>query len=267
MMYDKAIIYQLRNHSKITIMKRILFAFLAAGILLSACGTSKKLDTANAQISLLNSQVSQLNSQLTEKEKLNAELQKANEINSRDAADCRAAKESLRQKKDKLDKELAARGTSLEEIEARASKAVSALRAAGCDVKYENGRYHITVPDAFVFALNSTAIRPRGREALNVIAQVMYDNPGVTTTIVGNTDTLSIRGKADNWSLSTERANAVVRVLEDLYNINPRRLVAAGRSKFNPIASNETEEGRARNRRIEIIINPHYDRLFDLMAD
>jgi chemotaxis protein MotB len=248
-------------------MKRVFFALFAAIVLLSACSTSKKLDAANAQINQLNSQVTQLNGQLSEKEKMMTELQRANEINSRDAADCRAAKEALREKKEKLDRELAARGTSLAEIEARAEKAVGAFRDAGCDVKYENGRYHVTVPDEFVFATNSSAIAPKGREALNVVAQVMYDNPGVTTTIVGHTDTLTIKGRADNWSLSTERANAVVRVLADVYNINPKRLVAAGRSKFNPVARNDSAEGRARNRRVEIIINPHYEKVFDLMMD
>ena len=95
----------------------------------------------------------------------------------------------------------------------------------------------------------------------------MYDNPGVITTIIGNTDTLGIKGTADNWSLSTERANAVVRVLSDVYNVNPNRLIAAGRSKFNPVASNDTPEGRERNRRIEIIINPRFDRIWDLLAE
>jgi chemotaxis protein MotB len=59
----------------------------------------------------------------------------------------------------------------------------------------------------------------------------------------------------------------VVRVLADVYNINPNRLIAAGRSKFNPVTSNSTEEGRARNRRIEIIINPRLDRIWELMAE
>ena len=248
-------------------MKQGLLILVIFGGLVASCGTSKKLESANAQITQLNGQVSQLNSQLSEKDKVIAELKEANEINSRDAADCRIAKEEMRRKKEKLDKELAARGTSLEEIEARAEKSVRNLQAAGCEVDYKNGRFHITVPDEFVFGSGKKEVLPRGREALNVVAQVMYDNPGVTTTIVGNTDTVSVRGIADNWSLSTERANAVVRVLEDLYNINPKRLIAAGRSKFNPVANNDTPEGRARNRRIEIIINPHLDRLNEMVQE
>lgn len=248
-------------------MKLGLYVLIISCGLLASCGTSKKLETANAQITQLNGQVSQFNNQLSEKDKVIVELKEANEINSRDAADCRIAKEALRRKKEKLDQELAARGTSLEQLEAKAEQSIRNLQAAGCQVDYKNGRFHITVPDEFVFGSGKKDVGPKGREALNVVAQVMYDNPGVTTTIVGNTDTVSVKGIADNWSLSTERASAVVRVLEDLYNINPKRLTAAGRSKFNPIANNDTPEGRAKNRRIEIIINPQIDRLMEMVQE
>ena len=92
----------------------------------------------------------------------------------------------------------------------------------------------------------------------------MRDNPGITAIIVGNTDTIPVKGVADNWSLSTERANSVVRVLHDIYYINPIRLTAAGRGKYNPVAVNDTPEGREKNRRIEIILNPDLSRLWEL---
>jgi chemotaxis protein MotB len=248
-------------------MKIIVPVVLIASAMMVSCGTSKKLDSANAQIAQLNGQVAQLNGKISENENQIGELQKANEINSRDAADCRAAKLELRMKKEKLDKELAARGTSLEQIEAKAETAVGKLRDAGCDVDYKNGRFLISVPDEFTFKKGSAIVGPKAREALNIVAEVLRDNPGVTATVVGNTDTLPVRGVADNWSLSTERANSVVRVLENAYNINPKRLTAAGRSKFRPVASNDTPEGQAKNRRIEIIINPRMDRIWDLIAD
>jgi chemotaxis protein MotB len=248
-------------------MLRILSTILLSGLILSSCGTSKKLETANSEVSRLNSQLEQLNKKQAESEKLIADLQKANEINSRDAADCRAAKEQLRQKKEKLDKELAARGTSLEELNAKAEKAVANLRAAGCEVTYEDGRFHIIVPDEYNFQPGSVRVGQKAREALNVVAQVMYDNRAVSAIVVGHTDTVPVKGTADNWSVSTERANAVVRVLEDVYNINPKRLTAAGSSKFNPRASNDTEEGRRLNRRIEIYINPHRELIWALLEE
>lgn len=248
-------------------MLRTISLVVFSGLILASCGTSKKLESANARIAELNTQVASQQAKQAESDKLIADLQKANEINSKDAAECRAAKELLRQKKDKLDEELAARGTSLEKLTAKAETAVRNLREAGHEVTYENGRFHIIVADEFGYQTGSASVGPKGREALNVVAQVMYDNPGVSAVIVGHTDTVSIRGKADNWSLSTERANAVVRVLENLYNINPRRLTAAGNSKFNPRASNDTEEGRTLNRRIEIFINPHLERVWNLLED
>jgi chemotaxis protein MotB len=240
---------------------------MLSGLILSSCGASKKLESANAQIAELNSQLAGAKTRQGEQEKLIAELQKANEINSKDAADCRIAKEALRKKKEKLDQELAARGTSLKEMAEKAETAVRNLRDAGHEVTYEDGRFHIVVADEFGYQTGSTAVGPKGREALNVVAQVMYDNPGVSAIIVGHTDTVTIKGKADNWSLSTERANAVVRVLADVYNINPGRLTAAGSSKFSPRASNATEEGRTLNRRIEIFINPHLERVWALLED
>lgn len=248
-------------------MFKTICAILFSGLVLVSCGTSKKLESANTQIAALNSQVASQQAKLAENDKQIADLKRANEINNRDAEDCRVAKEQLRRKKEAFEKELAARGTSVSELSSKAENAVRKLREAGHEVSYENGRFHIIVADEFGYQTGSASVGPNGREALNVVAQIMYDNPGVSAVVVGHTDTVSIRGKADNWSLSTERANAVVRVLENLYNINPKRLTAAGSSKFNPRATNDTEEGRALNRRIEIFLNPHLERVWSLLED
>jgi chemotaxis protein MotB len=245
-------------------------SFLALGtvlFLLSSCGASKKLEQANSQLSQLTETNAKQAQQLTAYEADIKRLKEENIVYGKEAEACRLIEQNIRAKKQKLDEELAARGTSLKEIEDRAAKAVTDLRNAGCDVSYQNGRFHITVPDEFTFKSGSAAVAPKGREALNVVAQIMYDNPGVIATVVGNTDDQDFKGSKDNWSLSTERASAVVRVLSDVYNINPKRLVAAGRSKFNPVASNDTPEGRSSNRRIEIVINPRFDRIFDLLAE
>jgi chemotaxis protein MotB len=99
---------------------------------------------------------------------------------------------------------------------------------------------------------------------LNTVAQVLRENPGVNCIIVGYTDDQRAKGSDDNWPLSTERAISVVRILTDTYNINPTRLTAAGKGEFSPIASNATPEGREKNRRIEIILNPDLSRLWEL---
>jgi len=248
-------------------MKQSILVLAAAGLMLASCGTSKKLKDANTQIETLNSKVDGLNKQVAQQDKTISELKAENLQYSKEAENCRKMEEAIRAKKAKLDQALAARGTSLEQIEAKATDAVRKLQDAGCEVTYKNGRFHIAVPDSYTYEKGSSTVGPKGREALNVVAQVMYDNPGIQTMIVGNTDTTHVKGVADNWSLSTERANAVVRILSNMYNINPKRLTAAGRSKFNPVASNDTPEGQARNRRIEIIMNPDLDRIWDLLDE
>lgn len=248
-------------------MNYSLLTLGTAMFLFSSCGASKKIEQANATIGQLTEANAQQAQKLTAYEADIKKLKEENIVYGKEAEACRIAEQNLRAKKQKLDKELADRGTSLQEIENKAAKAVTDLRNVGCEVNYMNGRFHITVPDEFTFKSGSAVVAPKGREALNVVAQIMYDNPGVITTVVGNTDDQDIKGGKDNWSLSTERASAVVRVLSDVYNINPRRLVAAGRSKFNPVAGNDTPEGRASNRRIEIVINPRFDRLLDIIAE
>lgn len=247
-------------------MKQTMMA-LAACVLLASCGASKKLKSANEQIQALNTKVEDMGKQLAQNEKTISELKAENLQYGKEAENYRKIEEELRQKKAKLDQALAARGTSLEDIEAKAQRAVQQLQEAGCEVTYRNGRFHILVPDSYSYQVGSSSIGPKGREALNVVAQVMYDNPGVQTMIVGHTDTSQVKGVADNWTLSTERANNVVRVLSNVYNINPKRLTAAGKSKFDPAVPNNTPEGMARNRRIEIIMNPDLDRIWDLIDE
>ena len=245
-------------------MKKSIFAITVSGILLASCGTSKKLESANAQIASQNTQIETLNSKVAECDKLVSQLKTENIQYSKEAEACRKAKEAMAQRAENLNKALAEQGTSMEQIRDRAATSLQRFVDQGAEVTYKNGLIHINFTDDFFFKTGSSFISPRGREALNTVAQALRENPRVTCFIVGNTDTLTIKGKADNWSLSTERANAVVRVLHYTYNINPKRLTSAGKGKYNPVASNDTPEGREKNRRIEIILNPDLDRLWEL---
>lgn len=243
-------------------------ALLAVGsVTLVSCGTGKKLSAANAENARLNSVVAEQTAQIATKDNLIAQLKKENIEYGKEAQACRVAKEAIANKLAVAQKNLADRGTSMKQIQQKADAAISKFEDAGATVTYKNGMVHINFEDRFFFKSGSSTIGVKGRQALNTVAEVMRENLGLTAIIVGNTDTLSVKGVADNWSLSTERANAVVRVLYETYNINPARLTAAGRSKFNPVASNETAEGRERNRRIEIILNPDLSRIWDLFAE
>ena len=110
-------------------------------------------------------------------------------------------------------------------------------------------------------------MNPRGKEALAKLASVLNANTDINTDIEGHTDNKPIHSKmyADNWALSTARATSIARVLIDDYSVPPARLIASGRSYYHPIASNDTPEGRAQNRRTEIILEPKLDELMQLM--
>ena len=245
-------------------MKQSILVIAVVSLLLASCVSGKKYKTATSQVETLNGQVDNLNKQAAENQKMIGELKEENIKYSKEAEDCRKAKEAIAQRAENLDKALAEQGTSMEQIRERAATSLQRFVDQGADVTYKNGLIHINFTDDFFFKTGSSTIAPRGREALNIVAQALRDNPRVTCFIVGNTDTLTIKGKADNWSLSTERANAVVRVLHYTYHINPKRLTSAGKGKYNPVASNDTPEGRQKNRRIEIILNPDLDRLWEL---
>jgi len=245
-------------------MKQSIFVMAAAGLLFASCGTSKKLEQTTNELNQMKEVNTQQSQKITAYESDIKQLKEENIKYSKEAEDCRKAKEAIAQRAENLNKALAEEGTSMQEIQARAATGLQRFVDQGATVTYKNGLIHINFTDDFFFKTGSSFIAPRGREALNTVAQALRENPRLTCFIVGNTDTLSIKGKADNWSLSTERANAVVRVLHFTYNINPKRLTAAGKGKYNPVASNDTPEGREKNRRIEIILNPDLDRLWEL---
>ena len=253
-------------------MKNVLSiaVFGIGSSILVSCGAGKKLTAANDEVTRLNSVVTDQAAKISAGDKEITQLKTENIQYGKEAADCRIAKEAVNQKLDNLNKNLAAKGTSMEKIMQKTEAAIAKFEDIGAEVTFKNGFVHINFTDKFFFKEGSSTIAPRGRESLNIVAEVMRDNPGVSTIIVGNTSSnqsIAAGMVGDNWSLSTERANAVVRILHDTYNINPKRLTAAGKGEYNPVASNNTPEGKEKNRRIEIIINPELSRIFDLMEN
>jgi chemotaxis protein MotB len=245
-------------------MKQSILMLTIFSAVLASCGTNKKLQSANAQIATLNGQVESLNARVADCDKQVGQLKTENIQYSKEAEDCRKAKAAVAQRMENLNNALAEKGTSMKQIQQNMANAFKMFEDQGATVTYNKGLVHLNFENNFFFKPGSSKIALNGKLALNTVAQVMRDYPGVTAMIVGNTDTIPVKGVADNWSLSTERANAVVRVLDEMYYINPARLTSAGRGKFNPVAVNNSPEGRAKNRRIEIILEPDLSRLWEL---
>ena len=135
------------------------------------------------------------------------------------------------------------------------------------DVKVLKGVVYISLADNMLFKSGSYEISDRAMETLSKIAKIIKDYSDYDVLVEGNTDNVPIKKTniRNNWDLSALRASSVVQTLQTKFGINPARLSAAGRGEYNPISDNDTQVGKARNRRTEIIITPKLDEFMDLI--
>lgn len=135
------------------------------------------------------------------------------------------------------------------------------------DVQVDKTVVFINLSDKMLYKSGSAEITPRAKEVLGKIAQIVQSRPDLEVMVEGYTDNVPIKNSCmdDNWDLSVKRATSVVRVLQKDYNVNPNRLIAAGRGEYNTLASNDTAEGRSINRRTRIIILPKLNQFYDLL--
>lgn len=136
------------------------------------------------------------------------------------------------------------------------------------DVKVLKGVVYISLADNMLYKSGSYEISDRAMETLSKIAKIIKDYKDYDVMVEGNTDNVPINRTniRNNWDLSALRASSVVQVLQNKFGIDPKRLSAAGRGEYRPIADNTTESGRQRNRRTEIIITPNLDQFMDLIG-
>lgn len=135
------------------------------------------------------------------------------------------------------------------------------------EVNVEKTVVYINISDKLLFKSGSATISARANEVLGKVAKVIAAQPTLEVMVEGYTDNkpISTAGIKDNWDLSVKRATSVVRVLQNDFDIAPERLVAAGRSEYKPVASNDTVEGRQKNRRTRIVLIPQLDQFFNLL--
>ncbi len=135
------------------------------------------------------------------------------------------------------------------------------------DVQVLKGVVYISLADNMLYKSGSYEIGDRAGETLSKIAKIITDYKDYDVLVEGNTDNVPISQKniRNNWDLSALRASSVVQALQTQYGVDPKRLSAAGRGEYNPVASNATEKGKQRNRRTQIIITPKLDQFMDLI--
>lgn len=135
------------------------------------------------------------------------------------------------------------------------------------DIKVLKGVVYISLADNMLFKSGSYQISDQAMNILDKIAKIIKDYKNYDVLVEGNTDNVPISRTniRNNWDLSTLRASSVVQVLQDRFGVDPSRMTAGGRGEYNPIASNDTPDGRRQNRRTEIIITPKLDQFLDLI--
>lgn len=147
------------------------------------------------------------------------------------------------------------------------TRSLSRTEANDVDVQVIKGVVYISLADNMLYKSGSYEIGERAGETLSKIAKIITDYKDYDVLVEGNTDNVPISQKniRNNWDLSALRASSVVQALQTRYGVDPKRLTAAGRGEYNPVASNDSAVGKQRNRRTQIIITPKLDQFMDLI--
>jgi len=134
-------------------------------------------------------------------------------------------------------------------------------------VYMKDGMVYVSLSEKLLFKSGSDVVDPKGKEALKSLAQVLNGTKDITVMIEGHTDNVPIKTKMfkDNWDLSTARATSIVRILTVDNSFDAARITASGRSEFHPVKDNTTLEGRAGNRRTEVILSPDLKEMYKLL--
>lgn len=261
--------------------------FLASVLLLGSCVSSKKFKASQSALQSARSDSARLAGKVADQEAAIGQLkQQVGDLNNKvndltnQAGRLSSDVANKNSQLGKSKEELAAQQRKLEQLQAlmdQQKQATQAIRQKMADalvgfksseltVSVKNGKVYVSLQENLLFPSGSAVVNPKGKEALGKLAEVLNNNQDITVNIEGHTDTVPIRTRfKDNWDLSTARANAIVRILTSDYKVDPVRIEASGHSQYDPVATNSTPEGRALNRRTEIILSPKLDELYKLL--
>lgn len=271
-----------------------LFAILSLmlGLLFTSCGPSKKLlvsqakidelrkDSTNIQNQLIEckGQVKNLNAEkaslLSDKASLQSEtasLQNKNAAVTNDLNDLSAkSKMTIAEQEERLKNlqdMIQSQRDVMFKLKNSIAEALLNYKTDELSVYTKDGNVYVSLQEKLLFKSGSDVVNPQGKKALKSLAQVLNNTKDITVNIEGHTDNVPIKTNLfkDNWDLSAARATSIVRVLTTDNAFDPKRITASGRGGFHPVGSNETVDGRAGNRRTEIILSPNLSELFKLL--
>lgn len=171
-----------------------------------------------------------------------------------------------------LESYIAAKEASMQKLKETLSKSLKAFEGKGLTIEQRNGKVYVSMENKLLFSTGSWAVNDEGKKAVVLVGKVLSDNPDISVLIEGHTDNDKILGSIgggieSNWDLSTKRATAIVTILSENKGINKQNLTAAGRGEFAPLMSNDSPEGKAKNRRIEIVLTPKLDEISKMLNE
>ncbi|PSK94412.1 OmpA family protein [Taibaiella chishuiensis] len=252
-----------------------IFALLVGAVILPSCVSNKKFNESQASLAAMRKRASELQDDLSNAKSRLRLMEEANEsaANQLDEKDKRISanqqeladqQERLRQLQELIDRQKA----QTEALRGKMAQALGNFTSDQLSVFTKNGKVYVSLSEKLLFPSGSAVVNQEGKEALQKVAEALNENRDINVNIEGHTDTVPIRIKfEDNWALSVARSTAIVRLLTTTYQLDPTRITASGRSQYEPVADNSTPEGRAKNRRTEIILAPKLDELMQLIDD
>jgi len=160
------------------------------------------------------------------------------------------------------------RDEATNQLKEKLQQALLGFTKNGLTVEIRNGKVYVSLTDKLLFPSGSIIIDEKGKQALSQLADVLKQQPEINIAVEGHTDSQKITNLGqikDNWDLSVLRSTSVVRYLTEVSKVESVRMTATGKGEFQPLDANTTAEGRSKNRRIEIVLSPKLDELYDLI--
>ncbi len=256
-------------------MNKPFLLLMATVIIVSvaACVPKRHLIEAERQIAYLRADSSRLTNERDDLRRqiddLENRIRSLSVTNADKASELETTQKMLlaqQQRLQQLNNLLEAQKAKSEEIRKKMTDALSGFNSDELTVTQKNGKVYVSMQENLLFPSGSAVLNQKGTDALEKLAHVLNANKDISINVEGHTDSIPIRIRyKDNWELSTERALSIVRVLTQKYNVDPKSVVASGHSEYDPVSTNSTDEGRAQNRRTEIILSPNLDELYRLL--
>ncbi len=259
-------------------MKKLISVFFILIILSASCVPKKKLVISETNIVKLQKQNENTLSQLKECNEKVAKLnddkidfKNDNDLALKelkvisDASNTTISDQAKRLKA--LQDIIQAQKNSMTKLNQSIADALISYQANELYIYTKDGNVYILLEESLLFKSGSDVIDVKGKDALRKLAKAINNVKDINIMIEGHTDDIPINTARfkDNWDLSTARATTILRVLTNEFGFDPKRITASGRGKFHPVKSNDTPEGRASNRRTEIIISPDLNELFKIL--